>query len=235
MNTPENLTPCLRNGGEHVWMHAPASERWVEHWQCRWCPAETLIRPENDVSAEKIVTSKQQGPLWNTTFEVERLFHDVQASSADTFEINRKVLEGLIYDSLLWREDRAKEQRSDHETTAPHPMAKLTALESSVYGALKWLLSYDPLNAIHARDILLSAIGQTQEEFAHRWRDHIIQPPTSAEKATAKPLDAVRWICGECSTVNSNNDLHCCVKSCKGCRPFGWASSENGSLPQVKP
>jgi hypothetical protein len=63
------------------------------------------------------------------------------------------------------------------ETQAPHPMEKLTALEASVYGALKWLLSHDPLNSMRARDILLSAVGQTQEEFAHRYRDHIIQPP----------------------------------------------------------
>jgi hypothetical protein len=44
-------------------------------------------------------------------------------------------------------------------------------------------------------------------------------------KAGASPNDAVRWICGKCSTVNSNADLHCCVKSCKGCRPFGWANT----------
>lgn len=60
-------------------------------------------------------------------------------------------------------------------------------LEGYVHGALKWLLSHDPASAIHARDILLGAIGQTQQEFAERYREHIIQPDTKAELPDVPP------------------------------------------------
>jgi len=52
-------------------------------------------------------------------------------------------------------------------------------LEDAVTDALKWLLSHDPLSRVHARDILLGALGTTEAEFAERYKDQIIQPPIS--------------------------------------------------------
>jgi hypothetical protein len=46
------------------------------------------------------------GPLWTPTLEVQRLFRECQRCTDTTMRLNRRVLEGLLYDSLLWRESR---------------------------------------------------------------------------------------------------------------------------------
>lgn len=71
----------------------------------------------------------------------------------------------------------------------PRPafMDSFNKLEASVYGAVKWLLSPGPLNRIHAKDILLAAIGETEADFAAKYKDRIIQPPTL--KASEPPKE----------------------------------------------
>jgi hypothetical protein len=53
---------------------------------------------------------RPQGPLWTPTREVERMMRNVQANEDETMVVNRKVLEGLLYDSLLWRQERAAQK-----------------------------------------------------------------------------------------------------------------------------
>jgi hypothetical protein len=57
--------------------------------------------------------------------------------------------------------------------------SEIERLRAHMMGALKWLLSRDPLNCRHAKDILLIGLGETEEVFAEKWKDHIIQPPAA--------------------------------------------------------
>lgn len=61
-----------------------------------------------------------------------------------------------------------------HETTA-RVFGQLEGLRGSATAALKWLLSHDPVSAIHAKSILLTALGETESEFFEKWKDHIIR------------------------------------------------------------
>ena len=63
--------------------------------------------------------SGEQGPWWIPTLEVERMMRDCKARKTETLLINRRDLEGLLHDSLLWRQDRAAQQNSANETIAP--------------------------------------------------------------------------------------------------------------------
>lgn len=57
------------------------------------------------------MTSKDvaQGPWWTPTAEVERMMRECQSSLSDTWTLDIKVLEGLLHDSLLWRQDRLRQ------------------------------------------------------------------------------------------------------------------------------
>lgn len=65
-------------------------------------------------------------------------------------------------------------------------------LEVAVEGALKWLLSHDSMSTVHAKNILLIAIRQTEAEFVERHKDHIIQPPSQMANA--------RIVCTKCGS-----------------------------------
>ena len=60
---------------------------------------------------------RPQGPLWIPTAQVERMMRECRASEFDTVGVDRKTLEGLLHDSLLWRQKRAAQQRGSHETS----------------------------------------------------------------------------------------------------------------------
>lgn len=66
------------------------------------------------------LTSKErtEGPLWTPTTVVERMFRECGLSLAETFTLDIKILEGLLYDSLLWRQERAAQQRGSSDTLA---------------------------------------------------------------------------------------------------------------------
>lgn len=59
---------------------------------------------------------RPQGPVWTPTLEVERMMRNVQANEDETMVVNRKVFEGLLYDSLVWRQERAAQKPPAHET-----------------------------------------------------------------------------------------------------------------------
>lgn len=64
-------------------------------------------------------TSKDvvQGPLWIPTPQVERMMRECRESKFDTIGVDRKSLEGLLHDSLLWRQERAARQIKPVETS----------------------------------------------------------------------------------------------------------------------
>lgn len=61
---------------------------------------------------------RTEGPLWTPTTVVERMFRECGLSLADTFTLDIKLLEGLLYDSLLWRRERMAHRANAHETPA---------------------------------------------------------------------------------------------------------------------
>jgi len=48
----------------------------------------------------------EQGPMWITLADVNRMMAGCKESTVEKLEVDRKVLEGLLHDSLLWRQDR---------------------------------------------------------------------------------------------------------------------------------
>jgi hypothetical protein len=64
-------------------------------------------------------TTEQPGPWWTPTLEVERMMRQVKDSGSGTIEIERKVLEGLLHDSLLWRQDRIKQRPMEPKGPVP--------------------------------------------------------------------------------------------------------------------
>lgn len=63
-----------------------------------------------DCPLREVLTSKDvaQGPWWTPTVEVERLMRECKANLTSTVAISRDKLEGLLHDSLLWRQDRLR-------------------------------------------------------------------------------------------------------------------------------
>lgn len=61
-------------------------------------------------------------PLWIPTVAVERMMRECKESKFDTVGVDRKTLEGLLYDSLLWRQERAARQIEPVETTPERPV-----------------------------------------------------------------------------------------------------------------
>jgi len=74
---------------------------------------EATVRRDETQPAE---AKDKPGPWWTPTAEVERLMTWCKGANTITLEISTKVLEGLIYDSLLWRKDRAAQQMKPVET-----------------------------------------------------------------------------------------------------------------------
>lgn len=84
------------------------------------CP---VCNPDNTVPElnEAFRASNEQGPLWIPTLQVERMMRECKESKFDTVGVDRKTLEGLLHDSLLWRAERAALSQvtppSAHETS----------------------------------------------------------------------------------------------------------------------
>lgn len=81
-------------------------------------------------------TSKDvaQGPWWTPTVQVERLMLRCKDAKTATVEISAKVLEGLLHDSLLWRQDRLQQPV---ETSRP--------LDAEFFDALDRCDTHEPL------------------------------------------------------------------------------------------
>lgn len=96
----------------------------------RACRCETCAkRLQASQHVEAPSSNQETGPLWTPTLEVERMMREVKETKTITTQISTKVLEGLLHDSLLWRQDRLK-QNSAVETSndpAPSAMRALTA------------------------------------------------------------------------------------------------------------
>jgi len=70
------------------------------------------------VETQPAASNDKPGPWWTPTAEVERLMKWCKDANTITLEISTKVLEGLLYDSLLWRKDRAAQTIKPDETSA---------------------------------------------------------------------------------------------------------------------
>ena len=63
-------------------------------------------------------SSNEQGPLWTPTLVVERLLHQARLSTTDQITMDRKQVEGLLFDVLRCRNDHSV-CGAAVETTAP--------------------------------------------------------------------------------------------------------------------
>jgi hypothetical protein len=90
-------------------------------------------------------SNEEVKPLWVPTLQVERMMRECKESKFDTVGVDRKTLEGLLYDSLLWRQERAARQIKPVETS--------------------WRLSAG------ARDVIAERLGQQKREGFTSQRD----------------------------------------------------------------
>lgn len=82
------------------------------------CPACIKENQPKQANAGRPSKDVVQGPLWIPTPQVERMMRECRESKFDTIGVDRKSLEGLLHDSLLWRQERAARQIKPVETTA---------------------------------------------------------------------------------------------------------------------
>jgi len=121
---------CGARGTEHQYQHGDHKEaiaKAAASWNRRTVetqPATHAVRENNELSAnneaQPAASNDKPGPWWTPTAEVERLMKWCKDANTITLEISTKVLEGLLYDSLLWRKDRAAQPMKPDETSEPY-------------------------------------------------------------------------------------------------------------------
>lgn len=86
--------------------------------QCVSSALTKLIQRESSPDEPQPAASNEraQGPLWIPTAQVERMMRECRENPFDTVGVDRKTLEGLLHDSLLWRQERAARQIRHPET-----------------------------------------------------------------------------------------------------------------------
>lgn len=122
---------CGARGTEHQYQHGDHKEaiaKAAASWNRRTVetqPATHAVRENNELSAnneaQPAASNDKPGPWWTPTAEVERLMKWCKDANTITLEISTKVLEGLLYDSLLWRKDRAAQPMKPDETSGKQP------------------------------------------------------------------------------------------------------------------
>lgn len=78
-----------------------------------------------------LASNTSPGPLWLPTAQVERMMRECKAKTTETVQIRRDELEGLLHDSLLWRQERSERSQSPSETSErslPGLLRRLDAL-----------------------------------------------------------------------------------------------------------
>lgn len=100
---------------------------------------------------------ERQGPMWIPLADINRMMTRCKESTAEKLDVHRLVLEGLLYDSLLWRKDRVAmdvltKERDTHQRTSVR-LGDINVKRAQELRALldSWSLVPDPENGFQAR------------------------------------------------------------------------------------
>lgn len=110
-------------------------------------------------------TSKDvaQGPWWTPTAEVERMMRECQSSLSDTWTLDIKMLEGLLHDSLLWRQDRLRRPVETTDVLARIHVELANGHTTAAFKVVAAAINGEPLPSCTACDVLtINAVEPTQ-------------------------------------------------------------------------
>ncbi len=189
-----------------------------------------VVRPSNE---------RPQGPLWIPTAQVERMMRECRESEFDTVGVDRKTLEGLLYDSLLWRQERAAQQTTPVETNACAHCREVYEIWASSEGMIPETAPEAYLSRVMMQMRDAAAVGMfrkvpssetcdvicpaTSPPAPHRFGPACIYcgtPKSGVERAAA--THAHLW----CHTTGEDH-WHCTQEGCDATKPYQpYASSE---------